>query len=127
MRLGFAALPRSCRLSFCALRVAGQSIPSKALADDLTHGEVEAVEILQWRTVFVLAIVIAEHLFVQVPEQVKRFRSWIIPRRLAQWRRMSSGTHVICQVSYCPVKRLSDEKPTYRIGPVPAIPGMADI
>jgi hypothetical protein len=37
-----------------------EAIPSEALADNLTHGEVEALEVLQQCSVLALAVVVAE-------------------------------------------------------------------
>jgi len=42
-------------------------IPSQALADDLRHGQLEAVEV-----VHLLAVVVAEGLLIEIAEQMER-------------------------------------------------------
>ena len=64
--------PRPCRLNRFGwltpvIRLAGQLIPSQALANNLFHHDVEAVAVVH------LAIVAAENLFVKITKQVKRF------------------------------------------------------
>lgn len=51
----------------------GQRIPSVTLSDDLANRAVEAFIVADLLAVLILAVVVAVHLFVQVPEQVERF------------------------------------------------------
>jgi len=47
-------------------------IPCEPLADDLANRTVEPVKVVQRFSVLVLSVVIAVHLFVDIPEQVER-------------------------------------------------------
>jgi hypothetical protein len=51
--------------------LARQAIPRQPLADNLTDGGIKTIRVLQRLAVFVLAVVVAVCLLVQVPEQVK--------------------------------------------------------
>jgi len=54
-----------------------QPIPSQPLSDDLTDGHIEAVAIGQLVAVFILPVVVAICLLVQIPEQMERLNAHI--------------------------------------------------
>ena len=74
------AFPRPCRsassLESFRLRrghLAGEFIPCEPLAYGLSNSKAEAPPVSHRRTIFVLTVIEAEHLFVNVAEQVERF------------------------------------------------------
>src|ERR1022692_2418224 len=70
----FGRLPRLCRWELNRARFPsfpGQFRISKPLANDLTHGKIKAVGVVQ-RIVFRGAIVITEYLFINVAVKVER-------------------------------------------------------
>jgi hypothetical protein len=76
--------PRPCRrassLESFRLRrgfLSSEFIPSQPLADCLSHGNTKALRIAHRFSILKLAVVIAKRLFVDVPEQMKRFDAHI--------------------------------------------------
>ena len=66
--------PRLCRIDSLLVStrlqgrlLAGQLVPRQPLAYNLAYHDIEAVAVVH------LAIVVAENLFIQIPEQVERF------------------------------------------------------
>ena len=53
----------------------GDLIPCETLADDPSHGQLEAVEVRDLFAILSLAEVVAESLFVEIAEEVKRFHA----------------------------------------------------
>ncbi len=55
--------------------LAGQHIPCQPLTNHLAHGDIETVSIFQWLAVIALAEIVAEHLLIEVAEQVEGFHA----------------------------------------------------